>query len=133
MRFRVAHLLAVMAFVAFFGTALAIHSEFVVSVVAFISWMVYASLGWWAFAHPKKRFVICSALIFGVSYLGMGMGLYILEFLTLPWLLSESVLEELLGEDTYGEIWLIAEFAWSFVFALIGGALGAYWSKSQKE
>jgi len=127
MRFRVSHLLLLTAIVAFFATAFAIHSEFVASVVVFVSWMVYASLGWWAYAQPKSRFVICSALIFGVSYLLTG--LYLADYLPPTLLLSESVLSKLLGEDDDGYRLITMEFAWSFVFALMGGALAAYWSR----
>lgn len=123
MRFRVTHLLVLMLFVAGFGTALALHSAFTVSVVVFLTWLVYASLGWWTLMHPASRVVVCSALIFGPTYLLMG--LYFWSRMSLPSYLTEMVVGAVMGLDEVGDRTTTLECMWSLIFAACGAVLGA--------
>jgi len=123
MRFRVTHLLVLMLFVAGFGTALALHSAGTVSVVVFLTWLVYASLGWWALIDPASRVVVCSALIFGPTYLLMG--LYFWSRMSLPSYLTEMVVSAVMGLDEVGDRTTTLECMWSLIFAACGAVLGA--------
>jgi hypothetical protein len=129
MQFRVAHLLVVMLFVAFFGTALALHSALIGSLVVFATWLVYASLGWWAFVDPARRVVIGSALIFGVSYLVMGL----FYWGRTPFLIymSAYVVDALMEPDEFGDRYSTMECAWSLVLAGVGALLGLFRIRSQ--
>ena len=123
MRFRVTHLLVLMLFVAGFGTALALHSAFTVSVVVFLTWLIYASLAWWALVDPARRVVLASALIFGPTYLLMG--LYFWSRMSLPSYFSEMVVSTVMGLDEVGDRTTTLECMWSLIFAACGAVLGA--------
>jgi predicted permease len=123
MRFRVTHLLVLMLFVAGFGTALALHSAFTVSVVVFLTWLIYASLAWWALVDPARRVVIFSALIFGPTYLLIG--LYFWSRMNLPSYFSEIVVSMIIGRDEVGDRNTTLECMWSLIFAACGAVLGA--------
>jgi hypothetical protein len=110
-----------MVVVAALGAALQMPSEVLAGTIAFLAWTVYAAFGWCALAFPKHRFVLCSALVFGVSFLGLQLIYWGRP--TLPIIVSDWILLRLSGPDESGYRTSIEEFGWSFIFALVGALL----------
>jgi hypothetical protein len=131
MRSRILHLLALMVIVAALGAALQLHSEILAGAIAFTSWMIYAAFGWAALAYPKHRFILGSALLFGVSFLCLQLVYWGRR--TLPIILSERILTSVSGPDLSGYRASILEFAWSFVFALIGAMLARSFAERRER
>ena len=118
-----------MVAVAAVGASLSMPSETLAGAIAFLTWAVYSLFGWCAMAYPKHRFVLCSAMLFGVSFLSLQ--LFYWGRRTLPIILSERALTRIAGPDETGYRTSIEEFAWSFVFALIGAMLARHFVQRQ--
>jgi hypothetical protein len=98
MRFRVAHLLILAAFIAAFASA--VGEPY--SLTPALAWFAYGALAWRDDAY-RDGAILC-AVIIGLFYLGMSFSSHHVGHLGL-----------------------------SVLFALIGGVLGAYWSRSQTK
>jgi hypothetical protein len=131
MRFRVTHLLAAVGFVAISAAALANANSLWSSLIQLLAWFLYAALGVRAVVRDgRERMVLISALIFGPSFL-------LLSY----WISAELPTYKLLiyirrgvGAGTrWQDFRTIGDIIFSLLFALVGGALGAYWSRSRSS
>jgi hypothetical protein len=143
MRFRIIHLLLATALIGVFAGALSNPNLAWSATVRLTSWFAYAVLACRALVRPHERPIIGSALIFGLSYLVFVFVLFDTRWENLPTThLLDMLFAALFGEQ---ELMIervsydkgaypfrdIAEIGLSFLFAFLGGLLGAYYSKSQ--
>jgi hypothetical protein len=159
MRFRVTHLLAAVGIVALLATALANPYPYWRTILPIGTWLIYTTLACRAASCRQGREVILGALIFGLSYLGLAllserespMGARESTLPTGKLLRAASKLLDMTHEEIHvaapGELtpggirqvshWDsfvdVGHFVFSFIFAAIGGALAAYWSRSQSQ
>jgi hypothetical protein len=136
MQFRVAHLLIVMVLVALFGTALAVPNDLSRGLVNLGAWFAYITLAVRAIVRPTERPILVSALIVGLSYLMLAAVLDT-ELATGRLLASIGYAEGLnyvMTDSTQTQNYVpnfirIGHIAFSFIFAFIGAAVAAYWSR----
>jgi len=130
MRFRIVHLLTVIALCAVFAAALANpESYWWKTLIPIGAWLTYAVIACRAVSCRERRESMLGALIFGLSYLAMAF------WWILPTNHVLNALLNFLGDSPRKgmHFGIIGHIAFSFVFALLGGALCAYWSRSQKD
>lgn len=139
MRFRIAHLLVGMVFVAIFAAALATPTsrDYASELLKLGAWLFYAGLAVLATARQgRERLIAIGALIFGLSYLCLS---YWMNGSLLTSELLSDIFRNFLAENSRADIRgrydfrNIGEIGFSFIFAAIGGSLGAYWSRSQPK
>jgi hypothetical protein len=145
MRFRMVHLLTVIALCAVFAAALAKPESYWKTLIPLGAWLAYAAIACRAVSCREGRQAMFGALIFGLSYLGMAFwwrqaatDLPTNHLLTaVHGLIGRAEIQVINGRtfpaNYEGYFVIIGHIAFSFVFALIGGALGAYWSRSQSQ
>lgn len=137
MQIRVSQLVAVAFLVAVVVKSF-LGPPFGLTYVAIAASLVYVSLGCLAIASQgRKRIVICCSLLAALSYLGYAFFLpHIVHpelYLPINIYLAMHIPRE--GEQYVfsGEFMIVWFIIYSFLFALLGAAFGAYWSKSQKD
>ena len=103
-------------------------------------WLFYAVLGVRAVTRPNERAILVSALIFGVSYYWLSVstwptttGLVLGKIWDATSATSFSLNSLSSDRQRLSFFMRIGHDAFSLFFALLGGALGAYWSRSQTK
>jgi hypothetical protein len=141
MRFRVSHLLLLTACFSLSVFAFATASDLAAQMTTFATWIVFVAIACRALYRPSERRVLCSALIVGLSFLWCSSQsqqwfpdivynrlVYASEGLDY----DHPSIPIVLTEEAHNRL-LMAPSVTSLVLALIGGALGAYWSRDGKK
>ena len=140
MQFRVAHLLALMVLIALVATPLAVPNDISVSLVNLGAWFAYTTLAVRAIVRPAERRVLVPALVFGLSYLMLAEVLDTqLATGRLLWTIGYArgfnfvITDSNQTQNFVPNFAHIGHVAFSFLFAFIGAALAAYWSRSRTD
>ncbi len=146
MQFRIAHLLAAVALVAFFAWGLSRPSETTVNCFKCAGWLASLVLIVRAMTHSgRERMIIAAGLLGSASYL-MLLTWHVVQFPTSDFLdainpqVQAKIVPSASGTTTlyyptmgYGHFRIIGEFVAATLIGLLMAALAAFWTRSSAK